>query len=90
MGSGIRKCPWGMDTWTLENERWYKKWKCYIGIDYPFRIADHSEAVKDAKSKFSKIIKKEGFAQKAKKVFSKLVSRSRKRDILPNNQLSLF
>ena len=67
-----------------------KKSKCYIGIDYPFRIVDHSEAVKDAKSKFSKIIKKEGFTQKAKKVFSKLGSRSRKREFFPNKQLSLF
>ena len=76
--------PWKMSDGTQ------KKSKCYIGIDYPYKIVDHSEAVKDAKSRFSKIIKKEGFNQKAKKIFSKLGSRSRKRDNLPNKQLSLF
>ena len=76
--------PWKMSDGTQ------KKSKCYIGIDYPYKIVDHSEAVKDAKSRFSKIIKKEGFNQKAKKIFSKLGSRNRKRDNLPNKQLSLF
>ena len=76
--------PWKMSLNTQKSS------KCIIGKDYPHKIIVHSEAIKKAKSQFTKIMKKEGYNEKSKFIFTKLGSRRKKREVLPNKQLKLL
>ena len=54
-----------------------KNSNCIIGIDYPYPIVEHTEAAKSARKKIVIVRKKDGFKDKAEKIYQKLGSRKR-------------
>ena len=77
--------PWKMDLYTQ------KKINCLIGQDYPKPIVDHSDAIKQAKSKLALVLKKDSYRKVSKIVLNKLGSkRDKKTKKDKNNQLQLI
>ena len=52
--------PWKMDLYTQ------KKINCLIGQDYPKPIVDHSDAIKQAKSKLARVLNKDSYRKVSK------------------------
>ena len=68
-----------------------KKINCLIGKHYPNPIVDHSVAIKQAKSKLSLILNKDGYRHGSKIVLSNLGSkRVKKYKKKTDNQLNLI
>ncbi len=77
--------PWKMDFYTQQKNN------CLIGKDYPKPIVDHSDAVKQAKSKLALVLKKDSYRKVSKIVLNKLGSkRDNKTKKVTNNQLQLI
>ncbi|MDC3116782.1 deoxyribodipyrimidine photo-lyase/cryptochrome family protein [Alphaproteobacteria bacterium] len=66
--------PWKMDLNTQ------KKFNCLIGKHYPKPIIEHSDAIKQAKSKLALILNKDGYRHRSKIVLSKLGSKRVKKN----------
>ena len=74
-----------MDLYTQQKNN------CLIGKDYPKPIVDHSDAVKQAKSKLALVLKKDSYRKVSKIVLNKLGSkRVKKIKKDTNNQLQLI
>ena len=77
--------PWKMDLYTQ------KTFNCLIGKHYPKPIVDHTDAIKQAKSKMSLILSKDGYRQGSNIVLNKLSSkRVKKNHKKVDNQLELL
>ena len=68
-----------------------KKNNCLIGKDYPKPIINHSDAIKQAKSKLAHVLNKDSYRKVSKIVLNKLGSkRGKKTNKYTNNQLKLI
>ena len=72
--------PWKMDAAIQSSS------DCIIGEDYPDPIVNHTEAVRNARSKIAAVRKLPGFREDAQKVYNKLGSRRRSPQKQENNR----